>query len=207
MSIEVRDLNGPVDPSDPATIDNAPPIATDDVFTSLVDIPLTSSVISNDTDPDSDVIAIAQLANNAAGVVATAPQTIATTEGGTVILNTDGSFTYVPPTGFIGEDTFDYTIVDPSGATDTAVVTLNVAADPDPTENDEPEAGNDLASALAGHPATANLLANDTDPNGDPLTITDVDGNDPSAGPITICLLYTSPSPRDKRQSRMPSSA
>ena len=27
------------------------------------------------------------------------------------------------------------------------------------------------------------------------------------AGKSTICLLYTSPSPRDKRQSRMPSSA
>ena len=26
-------------------------------------------------------------------------------------------------------------------------------------------------------------------------------------GWLTICLLYTSPSPRDKRQSRMPSSA
>ena len=29
----------------------------------------------------------------------------------------------------------------------------------------------------------------------------------PDAGTISICLLYTSPSPRDKRQSRMPSSA
>ena len=27
------------------------------------------------------------------------------------------------------------------------------------------------------------------------------------AGSLSICLLYTSPSPRDKRQSRMPSSA
>ena len=27
------------------------------------------------------------------------------------------------------------------------------------------------------------------------------------AGPAGICLLYTSPSPRDKRQARMPSSA
>ena len=26
-------------------------------------------------------------------------------------------------------------------------------------------------------------------------------------GPVKLCLLYTSPSPRDKRQSRMPSSA
>ena len=182
VSIEVRNLNGPVDPADPSTIDNAPPIATDDVFTSLVDVPVTSSVISNDTDPDGDVIAIA----DSTGAEATVAQTILTTAGGTVTLNTDGTFTYVPPTGFIGEDTFDYTIVDPSGATDTAVVTLNVAADPDPAENDDPEAGNDLASAIAGQPATVNLLDNDTDPNGDPLAITDVDGNDPSAGPITI---------------------
>ena len=28
-----------------------------------------------------------------------------------------------------------------------------------------------------------------------------------SSGPFNFCLLYTSPSPRDKRQSRMPSSA
>ena len=31
--------------------------------------------------------------------------------------------------------------------------------------------------------------------------------NFPKLGQRTICLLYTSPSPRDKRQSRMPSSA
>ena len=31
--------------------------------------------------------------------------------------------------------------------------------------------------------------------------------DDPFEGEIYICLLYTSPSPRDKRQSRMPSSA
>ena len=29
----------------------------------------------------------------------------------------------------------------------------------------------------------------------------------PHIGLATVCLLYTSPSPRDKRQSRMPSSA
>ena len=65
-------------------------------------------------------------------------------------------------------------------------MTLNVVVDPDPNANDNPVAGEDLASAIAGQVATANLLSNDTDPNDDPLTITDVDGNDPSAGPITI---------------------
>ena len=32
-------------------------------------------------------------------------------------------------------------------------------------------------------------------------------GTSAGAAPAQICLLYTSPSPRDKRQSRMPSSA
>ena len=120
VSIEVRDTNEPIDPTDPTTFNNTPPEATDDEFSSFVDVPLSSSVMTNDSDPDGDVIAIA----DPTGAEATAPQTITTTEGGTVTLNTDGTFTYTPPAGFIGEDTLDYSIVDPSGATDTATVTL-----------------------------------------------------------------------------------
>ena len=116
VSIEVRDLNNPAG--------NAPPIATDDVFTLFADVPLSSSVMSNDTDPDGDVISIA----DGAGVAASAAQTITTAVGGAVTLNADGTFTYTPPAGFLGEDTFDYTIVDPGGATDDATVTLNVIA-------------------------------------------------------------------------------
>ena len=41
------------------------------------------------------------------------------------------------------------------------------------------------------------------------LEALNVDDVEPSSHPIPLknCLLYTSPSPRDKRQSRMPSSA
>ena len=42
-----------------------------------------------------------------------------------------------------------------------------------------------------------------TAPNGQPLFVNTVCGYDTNY----VCLLYTSPSPRDKRQSRMPSSA
>ena len=65
-------------------------------------------------------------------------------------------------------------------------MTLTVTADPDPTTNDGPAAGDDLASAITGQVATANLLANDTDPNGDPITITQVNGTDLTTGPIAI---------------------
>ena len=39
------------------------------------------------------------------------------------------------------------------------------------------------------------------------LVVIPADINDEEIALYTSCLLYTSPSPRDKRQSRMPSSA
>ena len=182
VSIEVRDRNVPVDPADPSTLYNAQPIASNDSFTLFTDSPLESSVTGNDSDPDGDVITIA----TASGLAATAPQTVTTEQGGAVVLNTDGSFTYTPPAGFLGQDSFDYSIVDTGGVIDSASVTLNVVADSNPSENNDPQANNDLVSVPVGESATTNLLDNDTDLNGDPLTITQVDGVDPSVGPISI---------------------
>ena len=44
----------------------------------------------------------------------------------TIDANT-GNFTYVPPAGYEGVDTFQYQIQDGSGLTSTATVTLNIA--------------------------------------------------------------------------------
>jgi hypothetical protein len=52
-------------------------------------------------------------------------------QGGTVTLNADGSFSYLPPVGFTGADTFTYTVRNTSATTpvltDTATVTITVA--------------------------------------------------------------------------------
>jgi len=47
---------------------------------------------------------------------------------GTVVLNADGSVTYTPNEGFIGEDSFSYEITDENGLTDIATVTVTVDA-------------------------------------------------------------------------------
>jgi uncharacterized repeat protein (TIGR01451 family) len=54
----------------------------------------------------------------------------ATTQGGTVTLNADGSFSYTPPAGFEGADTFNYTATNGTTPNDTATVTINVDAGP-----------------------------------------------------------------------------
>jgi uncharacterized repeat protein (TIGR01451 family) len=54
----------------------------------------------------------------------------ATTQGGSVTLNADGSFNYTPPTGFEGADTFTYTATNGQTPNDTATVTINVDAGP-----------------------------------------------------------------------------
>jgi uncharacterized repeat protein (TIGR01451 family) len=54
----------------------------------------------------------------------------ATTQGGTVTLNADGSFNYTPPAGFEGADTFNYTATNGQSPNDAATVTINVDAGP-----------------------------------------------------------------------------
>jgi hypothetical protein len=79
--------------------------------------------------------------------------------GGTVVVNPDGTFVYTPPTGFIGLDTFDYTIVDSGALSDTATVTINVR-DPDaPVANpDEYQTVKNINLNIAA----PGVLANDT---------------------------------------------
>jgi len=52
---------------------------------------------------------------------------------GNVVYNDDGTFTYTPDEGFFGQDSFEYTITDNDGDTDTAVVTIDIVEDAEPT--------------------------------------------------------------------------
>ena len=69
------------------------------------------------------------LSNDAgSGTLTAGPSSIATTNGGQVAMNANGSFLYTPAAGFAGpSDTFTYTLTDGNGMTDTAVVTINMS--------------------------------------------------------------------------------
>ena len=88
---------------------------------------------------------------------------------GAVTPNANGTVTYSPNANTSGVDAFTYTIRDAAGLTSTATVTVNVAS-----VNDPPVAGNDSATVNEGGSVVINVLANDTDIEGNTLTVSSV---------------------------------
>jgi uncharacterized repeat protein (TIGR01451 family) len=105
------------------------PLAFNDLYDALGNVRITknaaSGLLANDTDPDTG--SNAGLSVSALGSDTVAPFTGTGTQGGNVDLNADGSFSYNPPAGFVGTDTFTYTVTDTTGKTDSASVTVTVS--------------------------------------------------------------------------------
>ena len=97
-----------------------------------------------------------------------------TQKGGTVY-DSNGSLSYNAPAGFVGVDEFWYAFKDVYGRTNAAKVTINVEAVEVDEPNNSPDAVEDGLSTFINLPElTLNVLANDTDPDGDALTVTSV---------------------------------
>ena len=142
---------------------NSPPIANDDTASTEVDQPVDVIVLVNDSDIDGDVLTVT-------GVTVPPAQ-------GSASVNPDGTINYIPAPGFNDVAILTYTISDGQGGTDTALITINV--------NDDPIALDDEANTLPLVPVIVPVLNNDSDPNGNPLTITDAT-SDPAEGSIVI---------------------
>lgn len=93
---------------------NVDPVAVDDAFSGLEDAPITGNVLGNDSDSDG-------------GTLSVVAQTITTAAGGTVELLVNGDFTYTPAADYYGTDSFEYTLLDGQGGSDTASVDLDIA--------------------------------------------------------------------------------
>ena len=148
-----------------APVGNTNPIAGDDRFSTNVDSILivnAPGVLSNDSDPDGDDLEI--IAFDSTSV-----------SGGTVDLNPDGGFTYTPFNGFEGDDNFNYVISDGRGGTDTASVDVAVIKGAiNPVANDDVYSTSKNTELTIDAPG---VLENDTDPNGDPLTVVSYDAS------------------------------
>jgi len=120
--------------------------------------------LTNDIDVDGDPLSVVSITNPLHG---------------TAVVNTDGTITYIPEANFNGTDAFDYTITDGNGASSTATVNLVVNS-----VNDNPLAINDAGSIEENNQIGLPVLNNDTDPEGDILTV--IKTTKPANGELTV---------------------
>ena len=159
---------------------NDPPVANNDAATVGEDAAATAvSVLSNDTDIEGDAITIVSASDPVNG-------TVVITGGGTALTyKPDANYCNNPPGSSL--DTFTYT-VNGASPNKTATVSMTVSC-----VDDAPVAVHDSKSVTEDDPATAvDVLANDTDADGDPITISSV--TDPAHG--TVVLTGGSPGAR-----------
>jgi VCBS repeat-containing protein len=151
------------------------PTAVSDVYTIAEDQTLTFSdinlgVLANDFDVDGDSLTIDTTPVNP-------PQ------NGSLTLNTDGTFHYTPNANFNGTDSFEYKVEDGTGNAESATVTINVTS-----VNDNPVAVSDSFTMNEDETLTSSvsLLVNDSDLDGDSLTVNTTPVADVVNGTLTL---------------------
>ncbi|HCG5963274.1 TPA: tandem-95 repeat protein [Vibrio parahaemolyticus] len=122
-----------------------------DKATVVEDTPTIINVLGNDTFESTDKVVSLDAENGP--------------KNGTVIVNNDGTVTYTPDDNYVGEDTFTY-IVTSGGVSESAIVEVNVTP-----VNDAPVAKDDIATTQEDTAVTIDVLPNDTDVDGDKLSI------------------------------------
>lgn len=131
---------------------NGAPVANPDTGTTASNSSVTIDALANDTDPENDALTISAVTKPAKGTA-------------DILSN---RILYTPNEEATGTDTFNYTVRDEFGATATAGVTITLLV-----PNRPPVLTEDAAAAVIGQTVTITPLANDTDPDGDTLALSD----------------------------------
>jgi len=133
---------------------NGSPVANTDNATTLINTSKIINVIANDVDGGGTSLLVIA---------------VGTAAHGQAVNNYDGTVTYTPVTDYIGSDSFSYTISDGTGSSSA---TVNIVVNDVNPNNTAPVANDDSGNTAVNTSVTLNLIANDTDADGDALSVT-----------------------------------
>jgi subtilisin family serine protease len=134
-----------------AKINFIPPIPTTDIVSTAEDEAIEIAVLANDTNPIGGSLRIVGVSNPLHGRVELTP---------------DNTVVYRGDTNYFGGDSFTYVAENDAGADAFGTVVIHVTP-----VNDPPSPTDDRALTFEGRPVTIDVLANDKDADGDPLSI------------------------------------
>ena len=142
---------------------NDMPVANDDTAKVNSGTSVTIPILANDVDVDGETL--------------TNPSVLLPSHG-SIIINPDGSITYTPDPNYEGYDTIKYFICDALNTCDSAYVIIYV------NKNEKPIAINDSETFFETQQMDVAILSNDSDPDGDSLTVSITIA--PTNGTVTI---------------------
>ncbi|WP_413495931.1 Ig-like domain-containing protein [Shewanella baltica] len=128
---------------------NSLPVANPDTAALFWNQSIDVDVLANDTDSDGDTLTVTQV----------------TSEFGTAVILANQQLSYTPATDFIGTDVLVYSITDGKGGTASSELTVVVSGNTAPTTVNDSAATDDRTSLLL------DVLSNDSDPDGNALTL------------------------------------
>ncbi|PSU49571.1 tandem-95 repeat protein, partial [Photobacterium phosphoreum] len=152
---------------------NDAPVAMPDEVTTPEDTSITVDLTKNDSDIDGDKITVTDI--NGTPVTPGHEQTIVV-DNGKIVIAHDGGMTFVPSDNYHGDVTVPYTITD-GDKTATSTVTIHVTP-----VNDAPVAMPDVVTTHEDTSITVDLTKNDSDIDGDKITVTDINGTPVTPG-------------------------
>ena len=146
---------------------NDPPVTRDEDESTAYGEPVTVDLLANDTDPDGDRLTLFSIQQPANGKIERATGLARLF----AVAGDEGVVTYTPDRGWSGPESVTYVVDD---GHHQVKATLTVTTDAAPPVNRPPVAEDDIATTGAGQPVTVDVLANDSDLDGDRLTLTEV---------------------------------
>lgn len=176
----VNTVGQPLGTSQNANINSCFVEAQNDINQTPVGVNSSGSVLTNDKALDGTAVTVTSATYlNSAGVVTPLPVGTSTTVydaagvlAGTITLNSNGTYTFIPAATYTGTVPVTYTISNTSGSTASATLSIEVGSAVLTPGNNKPIAQNDTGTAEAGTNLSSNVLLNDSDPDANPLTVT-----------------------------------
>ena len=184
--------------ADPVTIENVV-CAENDINQTPMNVPVSGHILTNDADGQGYGLEVESATYlNSSGVSTNLPFNTPTniydssnTLAGSITLQADGNYTFAPATDYTGFVPIEYVLGDDQTSTHTDDATLMIEVFGSGIGNNPPIAQDDTNTTEAGVMVSDNVvIPNDSDPDGDALTVTaaqvDSDSDGIPDAPLTV---------------------